>query len=169
MSTVSWKAKEGSCCSWLVFGGTSQRGHTERTQAALQECRAIFRLFVLMLCHRPVYTQAHTLSLSALTLSGVSSTAEVRGDHVSPYASFVAKAPWCVWVSVCVCKQSVPDGVLTVGPSLDSQVLSFPPLVLYFLTHFNTFQPQTPDSCTTPSFLFFHIIIFIIFEYSFPM
>lgn len=117
----------------LVFRGTSQRGRTERTRPALQECGAIFRLFVLMLCHRPVHTQTHILSCSALTLSLVSSTAEVRGKTMFhfltqaltvrrgctiPQISFVATRHLCFMVCV---RTVFTRGALTVGPSLDSQ------------------------------------------------
>lgn len=81
--SLSWKhclVEASSYCSLLVFRGTSQKGRTERTRTALQECGAIFRLFVLMLCHRPVHTQTHILSCSALTLSLVSGTVLRSGE-----------------------------------------------------------------------------------------
>ena len=86
-----------------------------------------------MLCHRPLHTQTHIPSCSALTLSPASSTAEVRGK---PRFTFLHKhlpdagAPqfhryllllgaiyvsWCVYGLFCFLQ------ALTVGPSLDSQ------------------------------------------------
>lgn len=79
----------------------------------LRNVQPFLDCLVLMLCHRPVHTQTHVLSCSALTLSLASSTTEIRGNHVSlsytstyrisracfhfyfPQIYFVAKAvPW---------------------------------------------------------------------------
>lgn len=138
-------AEESSYRSLLVFCGTPQRGHAERTWTVLQECEAIFRLFVLILCHRPVHTQTRILSRSAPALSLVCSAAEVRGNHVSlSYTStyrtpglcfhnstdiFCCQAscyPSCMFHGVCMCVQTVPR-------SLVSDLL-FLPLFLYFIT-----------------------------------
>ncbi len=134
------EADTSSQCTGLAFCGTSRRGHSERTQSALQECGAIFRLFVLMLCHRPLHTQTAILS-SALTLSLVSSTAEVTANMfrfltqaltvdtqtVSAVLHRYILLPVCVCVRacvcvcVCVCTDCPCRGALTVRPSLDSQ------------------------------------------------
>lgn len=133
--------------SVLFFRGTSQRGHTGR----VQECGAIFRLFVLMLCHRPVHTQTHILSCSALTLSPVSNTAEVRGKlfhylqqaltvltpnttvFTIPQITLLPNYSSSLFAHVCFCESSV---CVCTGSkcSIDCKGEPFIELIVYFVT-----------------------------------
>lgn len=165
--------RESLHCSHLFSAGHPTELTLRGPGTALQECGAIFRLFVLMLCHRPVHTQTHIVSCSALTLSLVSNTAEVRGNHVSlsytstwvpslprtPPICFVAKLPviyvsWCVSVCLCLRTNCPHRRALTVRTRLNVPDLVFPPAPSIF---HDTGQSGRCGvflavSCTTPSF-----------------